>query len=122
MMRKRCLPLLLLCLLSVSCLQTENSSSSDGGFAGENNNSPEFEAARLVFSQSCTGCHSFHAQSEAQLIASGEVLPGDAENSPVYYRMQGSTGLNGSKNMPQNGSISTTDVETVATWINGITP
>jgi hypothetical protein len=115
---------ILLGLLS-GCLETQNSSSGDAAFAPDEDATPEFQAVRLILSQECAGCHSYHEKSEAQLIANGDVEPGDANHSKLYNRLQGSTGAgdpSGGRDMPQNDSISLTDVETIETWINGITP
>lgn len=110
---------LLTCLTLISCLQTENSSSMDSSVTG----SPEFMAARTVFLSSCANCHDFHLLYEEELIARGDVVPGDAFNSPLYYRLAGSLGSEGPKDMPDGGGqLSATEVALVQTWIDNITP
>ncbi len=104
------------------CVQAQNSSSQDADlYAVKPTGSAAFSAAQSIFSQSCTPCHSFNGMSETDLIASGRVHPGDAENSTIYNRLRGSTGP-GTKDMPQTGTISAADVEAIKTWINQITP
>ncbi len=103
-----------------ACLQTENSSSLDDAMAS--GGSPEFQAARTVLSQSCTGCHDYHTKTEAELVAAGLVVAADPEASEIYYRLVGSTGLQGPKDMPQGGSLSSSDVEVISTWIENLTP
>lgn len=119
---KRVLLLLTTLLFATACFQTENSSSGDGG--PDLSGSPEFIAAATVMAAKCTSCHyhAYHTQTEAQLVAQGEVIPGDPENSPIYYRLIGSTGANGPKNMPQDGPLTSGEMQTIVTWINSITP
>jgi hypothetical protein len=103
-------------------VQTENSSSQDAkNYAPTNgaDDSVEFAAAKAIFASTCSGsgCHTFHTMTEAQFIASGRLLPARPEGSPIYFRLIGSTGSGGPKNMPQTGSISATDVSAIRTWI-----
>lgn len=111
-----------LILTLTACLQTENSSSLDDDTYGSVGGSPEFLAARNVLSQSCNGCHAYHTQTEAQLIASGLIVAADPEASKIFYRLVGSTGIEGPKDMPQGGALSSSDVEIIATWIENLTP
>ena len=109
----------LLFLLS-GCIQTENSSSQDadlyGGGAG---GSADFLAARQVIRTNCSACHTFGTMTQAQLLAEGLFIPGDAVNSEIYYRLRNSTGPQGPKDMPDNGStLSGTDLALIADWIN----
>jgi mono/diheme cytochrome c family protein len=109
---------LLIFILSLSaCFEVKNSSSQDAGFASDESLSPEFQAARSVFSQSCAGCHDFNILSEAELLARAEYVPGDPASSPIYNRLQNSDGANSDKDMPLGGSISADDVAAVKTWI-----
>jgi mono/diheme cytochrome c family protein len=107
--------------ISSGCgVQTENSSSQDAkNYAPTTgaNDSVEFVAAKAIFASNCNGCHTFHTMTEAQMIASGRLVPGNPEGSSIYYRLIGSTGSGGPKNMPQAGSISATDVSAIRTWI-----
>jgi hypothetical protein len=93
----------------VGCLQTENSSSQEG--------LTQTASGLSVLSQSCTGCHSYHTLSAEQLIQQGLIVRGDPERSLLYFRMVGSDGIYGPKNMPPTGNISPDDVEVFAQWI-----
>ena len=115
---------LLMCIFSSSlflfasgCLQTENSSSTDSIVSG----SPEFLAAVSVLSANCFSCHDEFNKTEDELITAGFVIPGDHQNSSIYYRLRNSSGPLGDKNMPLVGSLSTEDIQTIATWIDSIT-
>lgn len=104
-----------------SCLQTENSSSADIGITG----TPEFMAARTVLLNNCVNCHQghdFHLLFEDELVTRGDVVPGDFLNSPIYYRLAGSLGSEGPKDMPEGGTLSDSELQTIQTWIESITP
>jgi mono/diheme cytochrome c family protein len=103
-----------------ACIQTENSSSLDGDSYGTATGSPEFIAARLVFLQNCNGCHAYHTQTEAQLIAQGLAVAGNPEGSKLFYRLAGSSGASGPKNMPTGGTLSNDDLTAVFTWLQNI--
>lgn len=110
-----------LMFFAVACVQTENSSTLDESNYGDSTGSAEFLAARTIFAQNCAnGCHGFHGFSEAELIAQGLVIAGNPENSPIYYRIRGSSGSNGSKNMPPSGSLQAADLTAISTWIQNI--
>lgn len=109
--------ILLLTIVSVlaGCLQTENSSSLDGfvpvgeGLFGEVNQ---------IFSNRCSApCHDFHTYNEQFFIDTNRLTPGDPENSPIYYRIMGSMGPNGTKNMPTFGTISASERDLIYQWI-----
>lgn len=107
----------LVILTASSCMQTENSNSLDADTFGSGG-SPEFVAAKMVFSNSCAGtCHEFHTKTEAELKALNYFTAGDPENSPLYYRINGSTGPRGAKNMPLGGSVSAGDRNLIKIWI-----
>lgn len=113
--------LITLTSLLTNCLQTENSSSVDVGITG----TPEFMAARTILLNNCTNCHighDFHLLYEDQLVDRGDVVPGDFLNSPIYYRLAGSLGSEGPKDMPEGGALSGSDLQTIQTWIESITP
>ncbi|MGE0527984.1 MAG: hypothetical protein AB7G93_16900 [Bdellovibrionales bacterium] len=101
-----------LCLL-VGCIQTENSNSLDASTYGG-------DAARSVVGTNCSSCHAFHTQSNEELIASGLIVAGDSQNSKLYYRLSGSDGPNGPKNMPTGGALSSTDLQTIKNWIDSL--
>jgi mono/diheme cytochrome c family protein len=107
-------------LFASGCLQTENSSSTDADAV--TSGSPEFLAAVSVLSSNCFSCHDEFNRTEDELITSGFVIPGDHQNSSIYYRLRNSSGPLGDKNMPLVGSLSTEDIQTIATWIDSITP
>jgi len=105
----------------VGCLQTENTSSLDADqYSGVV--SEEFAVARKIFKQSCAnGCHAYHAMSETQLIAAGVLVPGSPEASQIYYRLDGSSGSLGPKDMPQEGAfLSTEEIESIEEWVNSV--
>lgn len=121
MMLARALTLIAL-LMSVTACQTENSSASDAGrYGGDSSGSANFVAAKAVITANCTtgGCHSNFAalSSEADWLASSFVVAGNAESSQVYYRIIGSAGAGGPKNMPQGGSLGAADLETIRNWV-----
>lgn len=112
-----------------ACLQTENSSSQDAGaYSGEG--SANFLAARAVFKAKCTSCHyhTYEAKSEADFFKStcttlGPcIVQGDLNNSPIYYRAQGSGGSRGPKNMPTDATLSAAELQTLVTWMQSATP
>lgn len=110
----------LFCLLTAGCFQTENSSSGDSGPTAVG--SPEFIAASNMMARKCTSCHYhvYHTRTEAQLIAQGLVVPGDPEASEIYYRLTGSSGPGGPKDMPDDGPLTPTEMAIMVTWINSI--
>lgn len=110
----RFIGLVLLILSLCSCLQTENSNSLDDDLYSDN------DAVRMIISQNCAACHVYHAQSDAELMASGLVIPGDPENSKLYYRLVGSTGGNGPKNMPTSGALTFTELTIIKEWIQNL--
>ncbi len=115
---------LLAALLSVTgcLLQTENSNSGDAALA---NASLEFAVVQEIFLSKCTSCHrhDFHTMSEAELVATGQVVAGDIDNSKIYYRCIGSSSPLGPKNMPTVGApLTSTELEAMEDWINSLTP
>lgn len=84
--------------------------------------STDFIAANAILRTNCAGCHDYSDLTEAQLIASGDIIAGDAFNSPIYNRLRGSLAPTGTKNMPQSSSLATDEVTQIFTWIEGITP
>ncbi len=109
--------LALLILVSSSCMQTENSNSTDDDKFGGSGGSAEFIDAKDVFSSACSNCHDFHTMTEAELKATGRFVAGDPNSSPIYYRLTGSTGGIGPKNMPTSGAISSGDRNAIKVWI-----
>lgn len=108
--------LITLLLASSSCMQTENSNSLDADtYSGEG--SAEFVAAKAVLSSLCKDCHVYHTMTQDELINAGDIVPGSPESSKIYYRLSGSSGGPGPKNMPTNGSISNGDRALIKVWI-----
>ena len=111
---------LLFVLGTSACIQTENSSTLDAATYGDIGGSAAFTASRKIMSQSCANCHSYHTMTETALIAAGLVIAGQPDNSKIYYRLAGSAGTSGPKNMPTGGALSTSEVTTIRTWIQNI--
>lgn len=110
-------------VFSVGCLQTENSSSIDGPQAS---GSLEFLAVSSAVKSKCSACHDFTVTTEAAsqefFVSSGRVIAGDPENSPLFYRLMGSSGSKGPKDMPASGSISQDEIEAIQAWITNMVP
>jgi mono/diheme cytochrome c family protein len=109
------LTLSILTILFSGC-STDNSSALDAETYGGGS------AVTSIFAQHCTPCHSFQSMTADQLVASGDIIKGDAANSPLYYRLTGSIGANGPKTMPQspNSPLSATDVAAIQAYIAGL--
>jgi uncharacterized membrane protein len=105
--------ILILVLFSSACMQTENSNSQDATTWGTG-------GARAVIAASCGNCHNYHTLSDSELTAQNLVTAGDPENSKLYYRITGSDGALGPKNMPQGGSISQGDRDAIKAWIQNL--
>jgi hypothetical protein len=106
--------LFLLALLPVACVQTENSNTLDKDNYGSSGLTAQ---AKAIFSSKCTPCHSFQGESVDQLVSEGLMVIGDPENSKLFYRLQGSSGVNGPKDMPSGSSISAGDVALIYSWV-----
>jgi mono/diheme cytochrome c family protein len=101
--------------------------SSGGGGSGTTLPSAAFIAAKAVFDGKCLSCHAsgssygaFANLTEASAVSRGLVIKGNPNSSILYYRLIGSAGAGGAKNMPQGGSISAAEVQAVADWISSI--
>lgn len=121
--------LLAVCLILSGCLEVENSSSQDsGGLTLNPDDSPEFAAAKTLFSTSCggSGCHNNYSSfTEAQFIAQGLVVAGDPDASRVFCRNAGSTGAcsGDSKTMPlSRPALTVQQLQVISDWITNITP
>lgn len=79
----------------------------------------------IIMSCATASCH-FHASWSTYTVSSfkkdGMIVPKDAFNSKLYYRLIGSKAPQPAsvKNMPQGGVISQADVDAIETWINGL--
>jgi uncharacterized membrane protein len=112
------LPLFLL----LACGRVENSSSQDRAiYSSRSTGSIEFEAAAAIILPKCSECHaSWTAQSEADYIANGLIVPQNPNASKVYYRNQ--LGPGPDNNMPSQGrpAMTAAELQTIANWINSI--
>lgn len=122
-MKRICTLTLVVLGLHVSgCLQTENTAS----LYGESGGGAGFEAARTILNRSCSAssCHPEMATAgEQAYIDIGRVIPGDPDNSPIYFRLIGSSSPRSeSKSMPQSGAALTNDeIQTIYTWVQNAT-
>lgn len=112
----------LLALILVSCmagcLTTENSNSDDASQFGDSGGTPEFKTAQKILADNCASCHAdYVSMTEDELIASGAIVPAQPESSPLYYRLIGSSGTLGPKNMPSGGTLGADEIEAIALWI-----
>ncbi len=79
---------------------------------------PNFGSVQSMIESKCVQCHGAWSGAGANFyVSQGLITKGDALNSKLYYRLQGSLGSGGPKTMPQNGSISAGEVDLVKTWI-----
>jgi mono/diheme cytochrome c family protein len=79
-----------------------------------------FASAQAVFQQRCVSCHaSYSANTEAQWVAGGSVVPAHPERSSVYSVLKGAS-VGGNETMPQGGTLSTTELDTLRNWILNI--
>lgn len=85
-------------------------------------------AVQTIMSNKCIGCHNGGTSPDlrnvtaASMTSQGQITAGDALSSKLYLRLQGSSGatVGGGKNMPSGGSISASEVQAVADWINSL--
>lgn len=101
--------------------------SSGGGGTGTVLPSAAFIAAKAVIDAKCLSCHAsgssygaFANLTESTALSRDLVKKGNPNGSILYYRLVGSAGTGGPKNMPQGGNISAAEVQAVADWIAGI--
>jgi mono/diheme cytochrome c family protein len=81
----------------------------------------KFLAAQAVIENSCTSCHSgWSGKASGFYLDTGLVIAGNPLQSKLYYRMKGSAGANGPKNMPTNATITAADVQKVHDWISSM--
>lgn len=95
-------------------MQTQNSSVRDETSYGT-------MGIAAILATNCSSCHpDYHTQTSDQLIANNLVIAGDPENSKLYYRLTGSGGIQGPKNMPMGNSLNASDVEQIRLWIESL--
>ncbi|MGZ3770893.1 MAG: c-type cytochrome, partial [Bdellovibrio sp.] len=87
---------------------------------------PLFLAAKAIIDNNCLGCHNnsnngdFRNMTESKAVQMSLIVAGDPQNSPLYYRLKGSTGgpLGDSKrDMPQGGALTAAEVQAISDWI-----
>jgi uncharacterized membrane protein len=120
-MKKAVVLFALLGIFSAGCGKPYNSSTADALKYGSNvAGSANFQLARQVMLNSCFTCHGAWANwSEADFVSTGHVVARSPADSMIYYRLIGNdTGNPG--DMPQNGALSTEDLNTIKTWILGM--
>lgn len=112
---------ILLPLLFMGCLQTENSSSQDDElYSVLPEASGPFAEVQQILASECSDCHNFHTLSEETLVSSGYLMAGDPENSSLFYRLSNSSGSNGPKNMPPSGALIENDLLIIFDWIESL--
>lgn len=84
---------------------------------------PARPAALALVDARCGSCHTgIHAgwtgQPRAWFVERGLVIEGDALASPLYYRLTGSAGDGGPKNMPASRTLSPEDAQLLRDWID----
>lgn len=102
-----------------SCMQSENSSTSDSLY-GITGDAAGGGTARLVLLNNCSNCHSYHTMTQAQLIGDGVLDSSGAASSALYYRLKGSLSGPGPKNMPPNGGLTAADIQDIQTWAENV--
>lgn len=97
---------------------SNNSSSSDQSSQALD---PAIESASLqILSNKCSSCHTqtsgpsgvYGLQSVQHMVASGLILPGHAEDSPLFMEIQNNS-------MPPGQPLASAEKETLRAWING---
>ncbi len=79
--------------------------------------SAEFGPANLVFKQKCSSCHpSFANFTEAQWIASGNIVPGNPEQSLVFSVLKNSN-VGGAESMPPAMTLLDVELQAIRNWI-----
>ena len=98
----------------------------DGSGASTTTEDPLFVAAKTIIDNKCIVCHVPNSNggdltnlTSAKAVSRGWVVAGNPASSKLYYRLQGSSG-SGTKDMPQAGSITATEVQAIADWISNI--
>ncbi len=71
----------------------------------------------------CASCHThfnWYEYGEMDYITQGLVVPGDVQNSPIYFRLKKSNQGSGPRNMPLGSDISNEELVKLEAWINNI--
>ena len=105
-------------IVLTGCVQTENSSSQDAGlYGGGDTQHVVFSEARELLYVNCNSCHAYGSYSEQDFIDQGLVIAADPDNSELYYRMRGSQGALGPKDMPVTGQLTQAELQKIRDWI-----
>jgi uncharacterized membrane protein len=108
-------------LLILASCQVSNSNSTDELQYGPNridSSDPNFAGAYAILQNRCISCHthsewSAYNSSALWVSDSHAVIKGDANGSPMIQQIQIGA-------MPQGGTISPAEVQTLVDWINNI--
>jgi mono/diheme cytochrome c family protein len=110
-------------VLNSSCAGYNSSSQDDALYNEavlEVGGDPNFAAAYAIIQTQCASCHSHSAwnnlNSNSLWVASGYVIKGQANSSVLIQK----TFQNGTGNMPPSNTLSSSDFNTLKTWINNI--
>lgn len=106
-------------VFSVSCVSDTEEAPVEGGTVSYNSQ------IRPILESKCQACHAGFFGSYSSVISSnagsyGEklVIAGDAENSPLYDKVQLSVAPKIGARMPQGGALTSTQVSFIKTWID----
>ncbi len=92
---------------------------------------PAFSEVQIIFNNNCVACHGFSGGLSLSApgsfdnlvnVASGQipsldrVEPGDPDNSYLVWKVEGRSGIVGSR-MPLGGVLTDADIETIRAWI-----
>jgi hypothetical protein len=78
-----------------------------------------FAAAYLVIKKNCVGCHQImNIANESDWVDLGYVTRNSPTTSVLYCRINGSNC--GAGDMPQNNSLSNSDLQIINNWITGM--
>lgn len=80
-----------------------------------------YSVARSIIRDKCLRCHpAFDRDNEADWVASGYVLAGDAPQSPIYRFLKGAN-VGGPESMPKtNTTLSAQELAQLRVWIEGM--
>ncbi|KYG60969.1 hypothetical protein AZI86_18825 [Bdellovibrio bacteriovorus] len=99
-----------------------------GASGGGTAEDAKLAAVKTIISNKCMTCHggtyspNLSNFTAASMVSLGQITAGNALSSKLYLRLQGSGGstIGNGKDMPQGGSISASEVQAVADWINSL--
>ncbi len=81
---------------------------------------PNFAPAQSIIAQKCASCHSSWGNARATYyVSNGLVAKNSALTSKLYFRLTGSSGGSGPKNMPQSApGLTSAELSTIQKWID----